>query len=169
VPGGLARIFTSYTQVDGFHRGTLSHSVDQERESGQSKSSKEIFVKFRESLDLAEAQGGYKENVQRFKSQEGQSHRSESQGPSYLHVISCIRDSRVEAPSCCNENCDITRHDIPMSLKCPSMGTHVIRSKGSQGSENQGFREHRNLVVWNRETRNPDGRVVWAIAGASGG
>jgi hypothetical protein len=31
----------------------------------------------------------------------------ESQGPSDLHVISCIGDSRVEAPSCCNENCDI--------------------------------------------------------------
>jgi hypothetical protein len=47
VPRGLARIVTSYTQVDGFHRGTLSHSVDKERETGWSKSSKEIFMKFR--------------------------------------------------------------------------------------------------------------------------
>jgi hypothetical protein len=57
--------------VDGFRRGTLSHLVDQERESGRSKSSKEIFVKFREMLDLMEVQGGYGENIQRFKAQEG--------------------------------------------------------------------------------------------------
>jgi hypothetical protein len=29
VPGRLARSVVSYAQVDGFRRGTLSHSVDQ--------------------------------------------------------------------------------------------------------------------------------------------
>jgi hypothetical protein len=46
VPGRLARSVASYAQVDGFRRGTLSHSVDQERENGRSKSFGEIPQNF---------------------------------------------------------------------------------------------------------------------------
>jgi hypothetical protein len=49
----------------------------------------------------------------RFEAQEGQSRRSRVIGPSDLHVTSCIGDSQVKAPSCCNENCDIAIRDIP--------------------------------------------------------
>jgi hypothetical protein len=47
-------------------------------------------VNHRESLDLAEVQGGYSENVQRFKAQEEWIHLLEPHGPSDLHVRSCI-------------------------------------------------------------------------------
>jgi hypothetical protein len=59
----VARSVASYVQVDGFRRGTLSHSVDQERENGRSKILQGDPVKHHEPLDLVEAQGGYSENV----------------------------------------------------------------------------------------------------------
>jgi hypothetical protein len=75
-------------------------------------------------------------------------------------VISCIKDSRVEAPSCCNENCDIVIHDIPMSPESFIIEDTCQKIQGSRGSENRGFREQRNLAARNRETQYPDGRVV---------
>jgi hypothetical protein len=42
VPRRFARSVASYAQVDGFHRGTLGHSVDYKKKNGRSKSSKEI-------------------------------------------------------------------------------------------------------------------------------
>jgi hypothetical protein len=97
------------------------------------------FAKFLRLLDLVEVQGGYGENVRRFKAQEGQS-VVESQGPSDLHVISCIGDSRVEAPNLCKKNCDIAIRDIPTSP-----GPFIVEDvrqeiQGSRGSENRGFR-----------------------------
>jgi hypothetical protein len=46
VPRRLARSVTSYAQVDGSRRKPLSHSVDQGRKNGRSKSSEEISQNF---------------------------------------------------------------------------------------------------------------------------
>jgi hypothetical protein len=84
----------------------------------------------------------------------------ESQGPSDRHVISCIGDSRVEAPKDCIRNCNIAICDIPTIPEPSISGDARHKIQGGRGSENWGFREQRNLVVWNRETQYPDGRVV---------
>jgi hypothetical protein len=63
----------------------------------------------------------------------------ESQGPSDLHVTSCIGDSQVEAPSCCNETCDIAIHDIPTRSE-PSISEDTCQEiPRSRRSENRGF------------------------------
>jgi hypothetical protein len=46
VPGGFSRSVASYAQLDGFRRGTLSHSMDYEGENGRSKSTGEILRSF---------------------------------------------------------------------------------------------------------------------------
>jgi hypothetical protein len=48
-------------------------------------------------------------------------------------------------------------------------GRHVLGDSRSQSLEYRGFRRKETLAVWNRDTRNPDRRVVWATGGASGG
>jgi hypothetical protein len=57
----------------------------------------------------------------------------ESQGPSDLHVISCIGDSRVEAPNLCNKNCDIAIRDISMSLEPSISGDACQKIQGKSG------------------------------------
>jgi hypothetical protein len=106
------------------------HLMDYPRKNGWSKSSEEISRSFKGCWILRR----YKEVIVRtpegFKAQEGQSHRSKSQGPSDLHEISCIEDSQVEAPGCCNENRDIAIHDILIRLGPSISGTHFRRFRG---------------------------------------
>jgi hypothetical protein len=144
-------------------------SQNHQRKNGRSKSSEEISRSSEGRWILRRCKEVTARTSERFKAQEGQSRRSESQGPSDLHVISCIGDSRVEAPSCCNENCDIAIRDIPTSPEPSIVGTRVRRSK-EVGVRRIGVsRDRETLAAWNRETRYPDGRVVWATTGVSGG
>ena len=56
-------------------------------------------MKFRGLLDLEEVQGGYSENIPKgLKLRRDRAVGSESREPLDLHVVSCIGDSRVEAP-----------------------------------------------------------------------
>jgi hypothetical protein len=48
-------------------------------------------------------------------------------------VISCIRDSRVEAPNLCNKNCDIAIRDIPMSPEPSISGDVCQKIQGKSG------------------------------------
>jgi hypothetical protein len=68
-----------------------------------------------------------------------QSRRSESEGPSDLHVASHIGELRVKVPSCCNGNYDIAIRDIPIGSK-PSIVWDTCQGiPRSRGSENWGF------------------------------
>jgi hypothetical protein len=104
------------------------------------------FVKFCGPLDLTEVQGGYSVSVEEVRAQEGQSRRSESEGPSDLHVISCIGDSRVEAPCCCNKNCDITIHDILTRSKPSIVWDTCPEIPGSWGLEHRRFQRQETLA-----------------------
>jgi hypothetical protein len=112
-------------------------------------------MKFRGPLDLAKVQGGYARTSEGFKLRRAE-RRSESQGPSNLHVISCIGDSQVEAPSCCNENCDIMIRDIPTSLRtihqlgCMSEDLTKSEFGASEISETRCScsLESRNAILW---------------------
>jgi hypothetical protein len=75
----------------------------------------------------------------------------ESQGPSDLHVISCIGDSRVKAPSCCNENCDITIRDIPMS---PEPSINLDACQKIRGSRSLGIGDSEISCSCSLESRN---------------
>jgi hypothetical protein len=83
-------------------------------------------------------------------------------------VTSHIGGSQTEAPSCCNETCDIAIRDIPTSPE-PSISKDMCQEiLRSQSSVNQSFRRQETLAIWNHDPRYPDGRVVWAIVGDSG-
>jgi hypothetical protein len=102
-------------QVDKFRGGTLGHFAEissrKERTVGILRGE---FTNFREPLDLTEEQGRYGEYSQRFKAQEGQDRRSEPQGPSDLHVDSCISGFRgLKLRKHCNRNREIMIRDIP--------------------------------------------------------
>jgi hypothetical protein len=105
----------------------------------------------------------------RFEAQEGQSRRSRVIGTVRSTRDIAYRGSQVEAPNCCNETCDIAIHDIPTRSEPSISGTRVRRSRGV-GVRRIGVSEvQETLAAWNRETRYPDGRVVWATVRVSGG
>jgi hypothetical protein len=73
-----------------------------------------------------------------------------------IYRISCIGVSRVEAPNCCNGNCDIATRDIPTSPE-PSINWDMCQEiQRSQGSEYRGFQGQSILASWNRDPRYPD-------------
>jgi hypothetical protein len=79
-------------------------------------------------------EGGYSVSVEEgLNLRRGRAVDPESQGPSDLHVISCIEDSRVEAPSLCNKNCDIMIHDILTSPEPSISGDACQKIQGKSG------------------------------------
>jgi hypothetical protein len=118
---------------------TLLHFTESSKgEDGRSKSSEEIS---RSSWAVGShgGAGGYRSVQKGSKLRRGRAVDPESQGPSDLHVTSCIGDSRVEAPKDCNETCDIAIRDIPISSE-PSISEDACQEiPRSRSSENRGF------------------------------
>jgi hypothetical protein len=85
-------------QVDEFRGGTLGHFADFAKEGWTVGILRGEFAIFRGPSDLMEEKGRYCRYFERFKAQEGQDHRSESQGPSDPFVDSHIGVSWVETP-----------------------------------------------------------------------
>jgi hypothetical protein len=83
-------------------------------------------------------------------------------------VISCIGDSRVEAPSCCNENCDIAIRDIPTSPE-PSISGDACQEIQGVGVRSIGVFKDKKLLHLESRSAISRREVVWATTGVSGG
>jgi hypothetical protein len=118
---------------------TFLQFVDSQREERMVEILGGGFMKFRGPLDLIEVQGGYGVGVKRFEAQE----EAESSIRDRRSVGStcdiAYQESRVEAPSYCNEHCDIVICNILTGSEPSIMWDTCLEIRKSQGSAYRGF------------------------------
>jgi hypothetical protein len=152
-------------QVKVLWREPSSFQWIKQRKNGRSKSSEEISRSSR-PLDLAEVQGGYDENVRRFKAQEGQSQ-------SLIRVTRTVRSTRdIVYRGFVSRSSKVVATRIAISRSMISREPRTIHQWGrvsgdprKSGFGESGVSRTRNLAAWNRDPRYPDGELCGATTG----
>jgi hypothetical protein len=125
-------------------------------------------VNLREPSDLVDVQGRYSGVFPKDKIRRDRALIQASQDR-WIYTCIAYRGFVGEASKLLQWNCDIAINDIPTSPE-PSINWDACQEiQRNRSSEHRRFRRQETLVVWNHETRYPDGIAVCGPQEVSGG